>query len=348
MLDHTYCNIEKLSVHHVENKTNEGQLIVSPNTLDTSDDRLRELLIQYFITPFVSPEMFCFTFTNGDFSLNPLFVFATAIFDSVNSFHFNTVNMAKHLYELSLHPQIKSGDLFIVYFKDLAINHEMFDAIGIFKSENKQSFLKLDTSSGNFSLNYDDGINIEKMDKGCIIFNKDKEAGYQVQIVDKASKGVEAQFWRETFLMVKPVNDNFQHTKQLLDITKNFVAGKLPEEFEITRAEQISLLNKSIDYFKTHDAFDKEEFEQEVFESEQMINSFKKFDETYRQEKQVEIEDNFQISAYAVKKQSKNFKSILKLDKNFHIYIHGDHELIEKGVERDGRKYYKIYYEEEN
>jgi len=57
--------------------------------------------------------------------------------------------------------------------------------------------------------------------------------------------------------------------------------------------------------------------------------------------------DNFEISAQAVKKQSKIFKSVLKLDKNFHIYIHGDKELIEKGVEKDGRKFYKIYYKEE-
>jgi hypothetical protein len=49
-----------------------------------------------------------------------------------------------------------------------------------------------------------------------------------------------------------------------------------------------------------------------------------------------------------VKKQSRVFKSVLKLDRNFHIYIHGDKDLIERGVEKDGRKYYKIYYREES
>ncbi len=42
------------------------------------------------------------------------------------------------------------------------------------------------------------------------------------------------------------------------------------------------------------------------------------------------------------------FKSVLKLDKNFHIYIHGDKELIEKGYDDAvGKKFYKIYYDEE-
>ena len=53
------------------------------------------------------------------------------------------------------------------------------------------------------------------------------------------------------------------------------------------------------------------------------------------------------ISAPAVKKQAKIFKSVLKLDKNFHIYIHGNREMIEQGVEKDGRKFYKIYFEKE-
>jgi hypothetical protein len=50
----------------------------------------------------------------------------------------------------------------------------------------------------------------------------------------------------------------------------------------------------------------------------------------------------------AVKKQERIFKSVLKLDKNFHIYIHGDRELIEQGMDADGRKFYKIYFEEES
>ena len=51
---------------------------------------------------------------------------------------------------------------------------------------------------------------------------------------------------------------------------------------------------------------------------------------------------------YAVKKQARSIKSIIKLDKNFHIYVHGSRELIEQGVDEEGRKFYKIYYKEES
>ena len=69
-----------------------------------------------------------------------------------------------------------------------------------------------------------------------------------------------------------------------------------------------------------------------------MIKSFRSYDEQYRENKNVDISDNFQISSQAVKKQSRIFKSVLKLDRNFDIYIHGDKNLIEKGTEKDGRK----------
>ena len=61
----------------------------------------------------------------------------------------------------------------------------------------------------------------------------------------------------------------------------------------------------------------------------------------------VDLAAQFDISPEAVKKQSRIFKSVIKLDRNFHIYVHGRTDLIEKGVDMDGRKYYKIYYQDE-
>ena len=103
-----------------------------------------------------------------------------------------------------------------------------------------------------------------------------------------------------------------------------------------------------MDFFKTHDTFDKEEFEQEVLQQKNIIQSFSRFDERYKLENRIEIEDHFEISSQALKKQEKVFKSVIKLDKNFHIYIHGDRDLIEHGIEKDGRKFYKIYYNDES
>ena len=247
-----------------------------------------------------------------------------------------------------MHPQIKSGDLFLAFFSNIEINSSLVNGFGIFKSENRQPFLKLDKKSNDFFLNYEDGINIEKLDKGCLVLNVDLEEGLKVCMVDKTSKSSEAQYWKETFLNISPIKDEYHYTKDFLSITKNFVTKQLSEDFEVTKADQIDLLNRSVEYFKTHEAFDKKEFEQEVFQDAGIIDSFRNFDTNYRSENEIELTDNFDISQQAVKKQARVFKSVLKLDKNFHIYIHGNRELIEQGVDEKGRKYYKIYYENES
>ncbi len=348
MIDDASANLEKLSVHHIGNKINGEDLKISKSMLQTADNELNELLIKYFLSPFNSAEYYNFTFTNGDFNLNPLYHFASDIFKNAKSFHANSIHIAKHLFEVSNHSQIKSGDLFVAYFSDLTLNNKLVNAIGIFKSENRQAFLKLDRANNDFELNHDEGINIDKLDKGCLIFETEEEKGFKVCIVDKANKSVEAQFWKESFLMLQTCNDDYHQTKDFLDITKSYVTKQLAEEFEVNKTDQIDMLNRSMEYFKSRDNFNKKEFEKEVFQDPGIIKSFREFDDNYRIENSIDLEESFEISVQAVKKQSIIFKNILKLDKNFHIYIHGDKDLIEPGVEKDGRKYYKIYFEKES
>jgi hypothetical protein len=256
-------------------------------------------------------------------------------------------SIAKLLYEQSMHPKIKEGELNIAYFSNVVLGDELVDAIGIFKSESNVPFIKMESQKSKFKINHDYGFEIKGMDKGCIIFNTDSKVGYKILIVDNVNKSTEAQYWRDDFLKIKPVSDEFHQTNQFLGITKNFVTKKLSEEFEVSKTDKIDLLNRSVEYFKTHDSFDKKEFENEVFQDSGIIKSFRNFDSSYREENYIPLTDNFDISPQAVKKQARAFKNVLKLDKNFHIYIHGNSDLIEQGIDKDGRKYYKIYFDKE-
>jgi len=91
-----------------------------------------------------------------------------------------------------------------------------------------------------------------------------------------------------------------------------------------------------------------DEFAGEVIGNPEAIESFKNFKSQYEQEFDSPIANSFEISDNAVKKQARVYKSVLKLDKNFHIYIHGDKELIEKGFDdAKAMNYYKVYFKEE-
>jgi hypothetical protein len=82
-------------------------------------------------------------------------------------------------------------------------------------------------------------------------------------------------------------------------------------------------------------------------EQPEVIESFNRYKSAYQQERDIDIADDFTISDSAVKKQSRIYKSVVKLDKNFHIYVHGNSNLIRQGADGNG-KFYKIYYKEEN
>lgn len=104
-----------------------------------------------------------------------------------------------------------------------------------------------------------------------------------------------------------------------------------------------------MDYFKEKESFNFEEFTKEVMHHDEVIDSFMEYKKNFESSKSINIEDDFAIHVSAVKQQAKGFKTVLKLDKNFHVYIHGRRDLIEKGTdEMTGKKYYKLLFDEES
>lgn len=342
-------SLDLLSVHRVGNKVQDEFYILSEQPLNIGDDVLKNLLINYFLSPFEKAnEAYRFTHSSGDLNLNELFHFSSLIFSDETSFHELSGKIAKYLYESSNHPKIKAGELYIALFKDLQMEGELLDAIGIFKSESKESYLKVNPQQGGFAISYEeDAINIQKLDKGCLIFNTEKEEGYRVMLIDQTNKS-DAAYWKDDFLQLQIRNDSFHKTNTTLGVYKNFITSKIDDEFDISKADKIDLLNRSMKYFKEKESFDLDEFSEEVIENPRAIESFKKFSREYNEEFDAGIDQPFDISGAAVKKQSRVFKSVLKLDKNFHIYIHGNKELIEKGFDDDkSMNYYKVYFKEE-
>ena len=338
--------IESLVLHKVGNKPQEEGVRFAAAPIKV-DDAVQSLLLQYFLSPFKSEEYFNLTH-ESDIALNEVFVYASQIFDRPETFYEQSVNLARHLYEVSTHPKIKSGELYVTLLRDCNVDGEQVDAIGLFKSESKETFLKVYPTSDSFEIDYEDGININKLDKGCLIFNTERENGFLVSVVDSVRQSGEAIYWRENFLKIAPRRDIFHKTEQCLDMCKQFVTERFPENFNANKVDQADILNKSVAFFKENTEFSFDEFANQVIEQPEVIRSFKEFREEYQEDRDVKIDDNFEISAPAVKKQAKIFKSVIKLDKNFHIYVHGNCQLIEKGYDNEkDMNYYRIFFKEE-
>lgn len=343
--DFTQVELLQVITHHVGNKQREESYSLSAQP-STVDEDTQDYLLTYFLQPFNSEEYYHFAHTVS-LELNEVYSVAKRLFAAPDEFINASHDLARLLFDHTEHPKIKAGEFNVAVFQNVLLGTENVNAIGIFKSETDTPFLKMKHQRANYAIRHDFGFELKGMDKGCLIFNTAESEGYQVLVSDGAPRANDTQYWKEDFLNVKPLSNAYHQTNQFLNIAKNYVTQKLAEDFEVNKADQIDLLNRSVDYFKKHDSFNKDQFEEEVFRDKGVIDSFRTFDEAYRNENSIAIEEQFDISKQAVKKQTRVFKSVLKLDKNFHIYIHGDRQLIEQGTDPDGRKYYKIYYTQE-
>ncbi|AFR35851.1 nucleoid-associated protein [Riemerella anatipestifer] len=334
----------KIIVHKVGNKINQENLFLSSQCLELEDD-MKEQLEEFFLKAFKSEEQFQF-YSDTYLSNNPIYSSISEIFEDPAKFQWESENIAKHLYEITENPRVQSGELFIVYFEGEETDAGKIDSIGIFKTERKEPFLKINANEDDdYLIEKDYGIGLSKLDKGAIIYNNNKELGYVVSVVDNNKNG-DLYYWFEDFLKVRQREDDYFHTQETLSVYKDYITKQLPQEFEVTKADQADFLNKSINFFKEKEQFDFEEFSQEVLQDENIVESFINFKTDYEQDTQMSISEAFAINPTAVKKQQRHFKSVIKLDKNFHIYVHGDRKMIETGQDEKG-KFYRLYFEEE-
>lgn len=332
--------IRKLIYHRINLESSAG---LNDTLYDFSNDEEEGVLRKIFLKPFLTNTTTYEFMHEIDLELNPLFKLSQSILED-SDFILRSKDICQHLKNVSKHPNIKNGDLFIMKFENINFGNKLHIGLGIFKIENKENFIETTSNmNGESGLIFRKGIGSKRLDKACLILFTEKP--YTVFVIDNTSH--ETDYWLNEFIKVKLKSDHVNNTNQFLSLARTFVTEKFPNEFKATKADQIDLLNRSVEYFKKNENFDKQGFEQEVFQDGELIKSFQAFDSQYRQENEIHIADDFLISPQVVKKQAKVFKSVLKLDKNFHIYIHGDHELIQQGADSDGRKFYKIYFENE-
>lgn len=241
---------------------------------------------------------------------------------------------AKFYLSIANHAKIGSGKFIITKLRSIQFEQNYHSGLAIFKIDGATDFIDLHAE---YTPQLIKGISKKNIDKSAIII--DTEKGVKVLSYEKTSK--QSEYWITDFLKVKSSNDDVGLTNSILKATKDFIASS---EVITEAADRADALNKTLNYFKSNTEFNMDEFQDEVFEDmPEAKPHFKEIGDQFV----AEGDDDFAISKNAVKKQARAFKSVLKLDKNFHVYIHGDRKKIEQGVEPDGRKFYKIYFDEE-
>ncbi|QHI38959.1 hypothetical protein IMCC3317_43590 [Kordia antarctica] len=339
------AQIDSLSIHKVGNKSRNEEIFLSETPYQLTDE-LTPLLKEYFFKPFREKEENYFQFVNEvDLEFNQLYTIATAIFNDPSSVHENSKKITSLLFEQSKHPHIKNGEVFVGYFENVVIDNEKVDAIGIFKSEIKNDFLQFEEKGTNLEVLFQQGVSLNKLDKGCIIFNVKKEEGYKILSVD--SNKYDTKYWLDHFLGVDAFADENFYTKKYLKFCQNFAKDVVfPAE---DKKEEVMFMNRAVNHFAKNDTFEETEFLNDVIENPDLIPEFKHYKVEKGPKYSIEDISTFPIANKAVSSARKSIKNTINLDTHIQIKLdfinpESAEKFVEKGWDEEKQMYYYLVY----
>lgn len=345
MLNLFNTHIDSLSIHRVGNKSRNENLFLSESSYSLTDE-IVPLIKEYFFRPFREKEENYFQFAHDvDLEYNEMFNLASEVFTNPSSVHEVSKKITHHLFEQSNHPHIKNGEVFVAYLTNIAIDNQTVDALGVFKSELKNDFLQFEERGSNLEMILQEGINLSKLDKGCLIFNYKKEEGYKILTVD--SNRYDARYWLEQFLSVDAFQDDNFMTKKYLKFCQEFAKEVVfPAE---DKKEEVLFMNRAVNHFAKNDTFEESKFLNEVIDNPDLIPEFKSYKADRGEKYSIEDVTSFPIANAAVSDARRTIKNVINLDTNIQIkldFVNPDsaEKFVEKGWDEERQMYYYLVY----
>jgi hypothetical protein len=343
-------HIENLSIHRVGNKSRNEAIFLSENQYSLNNEIL-PLIKEYFFKPFRDKEENYFQFAHEvDLEYNEMYNLATQLFENPANAHDISKKITHHLFEQSNHPHIKNGEVYISYLTNISIDNNVVDAIGIFKSELRTDFLQFEEKQSSLEMILQEGINLNKLDKGCLIFNYKKEEGYKILTVD--SNRYDARYWLEHFLSVDAFQDENFMTKKYLKFCQSFAKDVVfPAE---DKKEEVMFMNRAVNHFAKNDTFEETAFLNEVLDNPDLIPEFKNYKVDKGEKFSIEDVTTFPIANAAVTDARKSIKNVINLDTNIQIKLdfinpESAEKFVEKGWDEEKQMYYYlVYFNKEN
>lgn len=264
-------------------------------------------------------------------------------FNQTGSFHELSIEIAKAW--IGMQPEnLIFREMIVCEFMNLILDGEEKTGIGIFLTNSRENFLMIQKTSDVFTITLNEGVNLKKLSDCALLIpgtgNLSTGIFFKQNMYD-----FESNHLADHFLRTKPVSNNFYQTSHQLNILKAYVDHELEDEEPLEKMDKMS---RSMEYFKHNDHFDQKDFESAIFDKAEHKAAFERFRHQYAEDKDLQIQDEFEIAPNAVKKKFHYVRSVIKLDKNFHIYVHGNRQNIIRGYDPErGKHFYQLYFDEE-
>ena len=329
-----------LMIHGIGNKCLDEALVLS-----SQEVRLTELTASKLLDNLLGkmPHEAFYHFSHDiDLSYNEMFAFSQKTFENKETFVSMSKNIAKHLFNQGITKKVQSGVVYIAYMQGVLVDDKEMDAIGVFKSEKIDTFIKVNFEDGKYSLSSEKGLG--SIDKGCLIINTDPENGYLVSLLNTKKKN-DVKYWNEDFLGIRLRNDDYCKTSQIVELCGSFIT----KNKTIAKADKAGMIDRVLSAMSVEDtSFEK--IADVVFEDKNVRQQFTEYHHTLSDIDECSLGDDFTPNVEIVEKEVKKYrnKTKLKLDDDFEVLIKGGKDNIIKGYDEDkGLSYYKLYFREE-
>lgn len=275
---------------------------------------------------------------------NNVYRFVRKIFSNKEYFVSQSNNLARHLYDQSNHPNIINGEFYVIYIDDCSVNGQSTDALLLLKTEVKDSFLTVIHENGEYSIKPQFGLSTKHIDKGCLIFNIEKDNGYLLSIVENSSIRQDGRYWTQNFLYAKEIISDFQHTENVA----NFCAALVQKVIEINPNRALDLAKASRSITQRLQENGREINTSDLISSlelnEDTTSALSQFRRDY-EEKVGKIPDKFICNQSAIKRKAITKSNVLRVGSGFEVKILAPSAEIEQGYDDEkGRNFLKLYF----
>lgn len=326
--------IKMATIQVVGNKTRGEGLSAASVLADVSESS--EFLMTLVEKSFTMDDAKQFSYVES-VDLNPVYQFVSRIFDDKEAFLKQSVNIATFLYDQSIHPNIRSGELYVLLL-ECEYKKETVETVAILKSEKKDPFLATDNDGREISVRTIYGTGLKGLDKGCLVLNVDRENGYVVGTVDNTNNGSDAQYWTDCFLHVTNREDDYHQTVKLTDMLTAF--SKMVTEQ--SAAEGAVVAKKATELLKKGKAVQVDELAEWICATDEQREQFAGFRQEFEEEFG-DFAEEVNVVAKAVSRKPVTRMNTLRIGEEFEVKVLNPEARMEQGKDGGGR-FWKLYW----
>jgi hypothetical protein len=337
MLNFVETSVSDVMIHGIGGKSSGNGVAYSKGRV-VCDEEVEAVLLQYYTKKFKSPIAYSMKQNSSIYDYVSDYFAGDKTLDGVSML------LAELAHEVTENGEVKGGDIHIVAFNNVVADDEICNAIGIFIVESKDMYLKLSAKNEAIHITQDEGFSIKKLDRGCIILNTEHTLGFKSYVFGNESDSS----WSDDFLNLIPRGGDYYNTLSLMGAISNFTQNAV-DNFDMSVYDKSKTNAAALQLLKENVEIDIETLNDKLFSADvKMSEKFSSFTKDYFDNLDNQMPQSVKIDHTAVKKESGLFKSVIKLDKNFHIYVHANPSLMERGFD-DNKKmgYYKLYFNQE-